>query len=228
MSASAAARQRALVGLLALSGLFIAALVTCNLIATKFTRLDLGFYVFTVSVGILPYPLTFLITDVISEIYGRRRANQVVLSGLLASIMVAGFLALTLPFEAIEDSVASTREYAAVFGMGWRVILASMVAYLFAQLIDVRVFHFWKGVTDGKHLWFRNNASTILSQLVDTALVVTVLFVGVWEWGQIAATIRDGWFFKILCALLDTPLCYAAVWSYRRWLGLRGAEEASL
>ena len=81
-------RQRALIGLLILSGLFIASLVTCNLIATKFTELDLGFKVFVVSVGILPYPLTFLITDVISEIYGRRRANQIVFSGFVASLLV--------------------------------------------------------------------------------------------------------------------------------------------
>ena len=228
MAVSGVQRQRALIGLLILSGLFIASLVTCNLIATKFTELDLGFKVFVVSVGILPYPLTFLITDVISEIYGRRRANQIVFSGFVASLLVAAILGIALQFDAMEGSEATTGEFAAVFGKGWRVILASMVAYLVAQLVDVRLFHFWKGLTKGRHLWLRNNASTIFSQLVDTTLVVFVLFVGVWEMGQIGRAILDGWIFKMLCALVDTPICYGVIAIYRRWLGLTGHQEAEL
>jgi hypothetical protein len=87
-----------------------------------------------------------------------------------------------------------------------------MIAYLFAQFVDVRIFHFWKKLTDGKHLWLRNNGSTIVSQLVDTTLVICILFVGVWNTGQILSAIIDGWIFKMLMALLDTPIIYGIIY----------------
>jgi hypothetical protein len=211
---------------LLLAGLFMAALVVCNLIANKFVTVDLGFKTFVVSAGILPYPVTFLVTDVLSEIYGRRRANQVVLSGFVASLFVLGILWLGAQFPAIADSPVDDATYRQVFQNAWRVILASMVAYLSAQLVDIRLFHFWKDLTDGRHLWLRNNASTIMSQLLDTVLVVAVLFVGVKSAGDITALVLDGWLFKILCALLDTPLIYAAVWLFARVGGNRPSDPA--
>ena len=87
-----------------------------------------------------------------------------------------------------------------------------MIAYLFAQFVDVRIFHFWKKLTDGKHLWLRNNGSTIASQLIDTTLVICILFVGVWNADQILSAIIDGWVFKMLMALLDTPIIYGVIY----------------
>jgi uncharacterized integral membrane protein (TIGR00697 family) len=127
-----------------LGALFIAALITCNLIANKFISVDLGFKVFTISAGVLPYPLTFLITDILSELYGQKRTTQVVLSGLVASIFVLFVLWLGAQFPAINSSPVSDETYNNVFQNAWRVIAASMFAYLAAQLIDVRLFHFWK------------------------------------------------------------------------------------
>lgn len=209
-------REPGLFGLLFLGSLFIGSLVVCNLIATKFTEVDLGFKTFTISVGILPYPITFLCTDILSEIYGKKRASQVVLSGFGASVLVIGIVQLALAFDALGfgTSDAAFRE---VFGQTWRVISASMTAYLVAQLVDVQLFHFWKDLTKGKHLWLRNNASTICSQLMDTILVITILF---WDdpkvsGDQLYEMIRDGWVFKMLCALADTPLVYAAVYLLR-------------
>jgi hypothetical protein len=208
------------IAFLLLAGLFIAALVVCNLIANKFVSVDLGFLGFSkpfvLSAGVLPYPVTFLVTDVISEIYGRRRANLVVLSGFASSVFVLGVLLLGNAFPAIDTSKVDDGTYAAVFGNSWRVVIASMAAYLVAQFLDVRLFHFWKRLTNGRHLWLRNNASTILSQLVDTSLVVTVLFYGDWGSEKITAAIVDGWIFKLLCALADTPFMYLAVWASAR------------
>ena len=141
-----------------LSAIFIASLVTCNLIANKFVTVDLGFKVFIVSAGILPYPITFLVTDLISELYGQKKANRVVISGFVASIFVLFFLWLGGQFSAIPDSIVNDNIYNAVFRNAWRIIAASMVAYLIAQFIDVRIFHFWKKLTRGKHLWLRNMA----------------------------------------------------------------------
>ena len=196
---------------LVLSGIFIASLVTCNLIANKFVSVDLGFKVFIVSAGILPYPLTFLVTDLISELYGQKKANLVVFSGFVASVFVLMFLWLGSQFSAISGSIVDDITYDSVFQNAWRLIAASMVAYLFAQFVDVRIFHFWKRLTKGKHLWLRNNGSTIASQLIDTALVVCILFVGVWESDQIYSAILDGWLFKMLMAAIDTPIIYGII-----------------
>ena len=197
---------------LVLTGIFIASLVTCNLIANKFVTVDLGFKVFIVSAGILPYPLTFLVTDLISELYGQKKANLVVFSGFIASLFVLLFLWLGGQFNAIPDSLVNDATYDSVFRNAWRLIGASMIAYLFAQFVDVRIFHFWKKLTKGKHLWLRNNGSTIASQLVDTTLVICILFVGVWNADQILSAIIDGWVFKMLMALLDTPIIYGVIY----------------
>ena len=194
-----------------LCAIFISSLVTCNLIANKFVTVDLGFKVFIVSAGILPYPLTFLVTDLISELYGQKKANIVVFSGFIASMLVLLFLWLGSQFNAIPDSIVNDDTYNNVFQNAWRIIAASMIAYLFAQFIDVRIFHFWKRLTNGKHLWLRNNGSTIASQLVDTTLVVMILFVGVWEPSKIVSAIIDGWLFKMLMAAIDTPIIYGII-----------------
>ena len=211
-----------------LSALFIAALVTCNLIANKFVSIDLGFKTFIVSAGILPYPVTFLITDILSEIYGRKMTNRVVLSGLFASIMVLFFLWLGGQANAISGSPISDSTYNTVFQNAWRVIAASMIAYISAQFLDVRLFHFWKNLTNGKHLWLRNNASTVFSQLIDTTLVICVLFIGVWPSNQIFQAVIDGWTFKMLCALIDTPIFYACSYYFKDKFGLKLNEEISL
>ena len=195
-----------------LLGIFIASLVTCNLIANKFVTVNLGFKVFIVSAGILPYPLTFLVTDLISEIYGQKKANLMVFSGFVASIFVLSFLWLGAQFNSIPNSIVDDFTYNTVFQNAWRLITASMVAYLFAQFIDVRIFHFWKKLTNGKHLWLRNNGSTIASQLIDTTLVISILFVGVWDTEQILSAIIDGRIFKMLMALLDTPIIYVVIY----------------
>ena len=196
---------------LILSGIFIASLVTCNLIANKFVTVDLGFKVFIVSAGILPYPFTFLVTDLISELYGQKKANLVVLAGFFASMFVLLFLWLGGQFNAIPDSLVTDQVYDSVFRNAWRIIAASMTAYLFAQFIDVRIFHFWKKLTNGKHLWLRNNASTVVSQLLDTILVICILFFGVWSTDQIFSAIIDGWLFKMLMAFIDTPIIYGII-----------------
>ena len=208
-----------------LAAIFIAALVVCNLIANKFITIDLGFKTFVISAGVLPYPITFLITDILSEIYGKKKTARIVWAGFGASIFVLGVLLLAQQFTAIEGSPVDDDTFNKVFGNSWRVIFASMTAYLCAQLIDVRIYHFWKEKTAGKHLWLRNNFSTVFSQLVDTTLVVCVLFLGLRSHSEIIQFILDGWLFKMLCAFIDTPLLYASTSLIRKKLGLKFGEE---
>ena len=210
-----------------LAATFIAALVVCNLIANKFITIDLGFKTFVISAGVLPYPITFLITDILSEIYGKKKTARIVWAGFGASLFVLGVLLLAQQFSAIAGSPVDDETFNKVFGNSWRVIFASMTAYLCAQLIDVRIYHFWKEKTAGKHLWLRNNFSTVFSQLVDTTLVVCVLFLGVRSHSEIIQFILDGWLFKILCAFIDTPLLYASTGFIRNKLDLKFGEEVS-
>ena len=210
-----------------LGGLFIAFLVVCNLIANKFVLVQtfLREKPFILSAGILPYPVTFLISDLLSEFYGRKRTTIVILTGFVASLLIIGVLNLGELFPAIQGSPVSNEMYTRVFGNSWRIIGASMTAYLIAQLVDVQLYEFWKKATKGKRLWLRNNGSTIFSQLVDTVLVVFVLFVGVKSSNDIMFIITDGWFFKVICALIDTPVIYVSVFLVRRYFKLKPGEE---
>ena len=212
---------------LLLAALFTGALVVCNLVAQKFLTVDLGFTVFTLSAGALPYPITFLVTDLLSEIYGRKRANRVVACGFVVSVFVLFVLWLGAQFPAIVDSPISDEMFRTVFQNAPRVFGASMVAYLVAQFVDIRIFHFWKRLTKGKHLWLRNNASTLLSQLLDSLLVVVVLFVGIWTPGEMFWVILDLWLFKALVALVDTPLFYLGTALLERWLGVDKPASSS-
>jgi hypothetical protein len=179
---------------------------------------DLGFKTFVLSAGALPYPVTFLVTDLLSEIYGERRANQVVWTGLVVSIFVLAALWLGSLFPAIPESPVGDAIYLTVFKNAWRVMAASMTAYLVAQLLDVRLFHFWKKLTRGKLLWVRNNFSTILSQMVDSVLVVAVLFAGVQSVEWMLWTALDLWLFKAMIALLDTPFFYLGSYWLHHWI----------
>lgn len=215
---------------LILGALFIASLVVSNLIFQKFFYWDFfGIYTFEISVGILPYPITFLITDIISEVYGKRKANLVVTSGIFASFfsLLIVFVASAVP--ATEWSPIGNSLFDTVFGATAIAVFASMMAYLLAQYIDIQIFHFWKRLTKGKHLWLRNNFSTFLSQFVDT---FTVLFLlcsfGKIEWSLFSGLLLSGFLFKVLVAVLDTPLLYASVYALRKRFGLTWGEEFRL
>ncbi len=199
---------------LVLAGFFLASLVLANALVFKFIDIPLPFVgLATISVGVLPYPVTFLCTDLISELYGQKRAHSLVLTGFAVSVYMLLLLILgrALPVSHLQGEEIQTH-YLAVFGQSARTIFASMVAYLLAQLIDVRLYHFWRHLTDGRHLWLRNNGSTMLSQLVDTTAVVTILFYGVWTWPQIGAVVLASYTYKLLVAAADTPLMYLGTW----------------
>ena len=228
-----------------LSSVFIASLVSCNLIFQKFFSVNIwipfiGNYTFEQSVGLLAYPVTFLVTDIISEIYGKKRANQVVASGLIASIFM---LILVSVSDSIDSAVFGTGNIFAlnpstgqeenifhiVFGLSSAAVFASMVAYLFAQFIDVRLFHFWKTLTNGRHLWLRNNASTVLSQCIDTLLVLFLLcYFSVIPWEKFLPYFINGFLFKIFFAAFDTPFFYLFSSILKKKFNLKLNEEVSL
>lgn len=210
-----------------LLAIFLASLVTSNLIFQKFfTWSPFGWYTFELSVGILPYPITFIVTDIISEIYGKKRANQVVYIGFVASIFTLGIVILANYAKATVWSPIDDTTFTHVFGFTFIAVGASMTAYLVAQLIDVQLFHFWKKLTNGKHLWLRNNGSTFSSQFIDTFLILLILcYFEVIEWHLFTILLINGFLFKVLIALIDTPIVYLSVWLFRKKFGLKNAME---
>jgi len=209
------------------SGLFIALLVSCNLIFQKFFVWNpLGLFKFEISVGLIPYPLTFLVTDIISEIYGKKRANQVVKVGLIASLVVMAVVMISSLVPATVWSPVSDEEFNKVFGLTGVAVAASMLAYLFAQFIDIHVFHYLKQLTNGKHLWIRNNFSTITSQFVDTVAVLLLLCLfGAIKWELFGTLLLSGFLFKVVVAALDTPFFYLAVYLFKKKFKLNDCQE---
>lgn len=229
---------------LVLAGLFLASLAMLNILGiSRFIKLgevsvgsgpDPLTLTFAVAVGVLPYPITFLCTDFISELYGRRRANAVVWMGLVVNLWVIGVLWLggILPGfeqadpqtgELVKDAAGRVPVFFEVRSLAFAAVLASMIAYLVAQLVDVQVFHFWKRLTNGKHLWLRNNGSTLVSQFVDTVAVILITYfiangLPVDESRAIAPQlllfVATGYAFKLVAALVDTVPFYIG----SRWL----------
>jgi len=224
-------QRNALFIYLSLSGLFIAFLVASNLIFQKFfywapfkfIGID---YVFEISVGIIPYPITFLITDFISEIFGKKKANTVVFSGIISTFFILGLIYLAQIAPATSWSPVDDKTFTSVFGFTGIAVFASMMAYLLAQFLDIRIYHFWKKLTNGKHLWLRNNFSTITSQFADTAVILLLLCsFNVIDWQKFWPLLINGFIFKVLVALFDTPVLYLLVYKARKYFGIKENEE---
>ena len=219
-----------------LGALFITSLVVSNLIFQKFFYWKpfgdvtiFGAPLFEISVGVLPYPLTFLITDLISEIFGKKKANQIVTAGIFASIFSMGIVLLSDIAPAIPGSPVDDELFSQVFALSPIAVLASMLAYLCAQYVDIAIYHFWKRLTKGRYLWLRNNFSTFSSQIIDTTTVVGLLCVfGVIPWSLFKGLVISGVAFKIFIALLDTPLLYLFVYIFRKRFNLKMGGEINL
>ncbi len=233
-----------------LAGVFLCAMTLLNVIGiTRFVQLG----PMALAVGVLPYPLTFLCTDLICELYGKARANFLVTVGLGLNFFILGVLVLgnTIPAvpaesmppwqilqlaapvalpngEVVEQSVGL---YQLIYATTSGAVFASMMAYIAAQYCDVHLFHFWKRVTKGKHLWIRNNFSTLMSQMVDSVMVVTVTFGAAFLRDEmtlktIFILIGSNYLFKATVALLDTGPLYIGVHYLRRYLQLEPGDLA--
>lgn len=203
---------------------FVTFVVLTNTVGVKlFTAFGI-----VLPVSIIWFPLTFLITDIVSEMYGARRARFLVIMGFCMSLLLLAFslIGIRLP---VAEFYPLQEDYTNIFGPIWRLLFGSMAAYLLAQLIDVRLFHFWKKLTKGKHLWLRNNASTMISQFIDTFTVNTIflyknptIFTG--DFRDLMGVILGVYILKVAIAALDTPLCYLGVWFVERATGVKGED----
>ena len=168
--------------------LFSVVLVLTNIIGVKLFQGPFNPTVHALTTGIITYPITFLLTDVVSEIWGLKKANAMVLIGFLMSFVMLIFVQIAMYLPAHSYWVApdnpfgfeTVNEYQnafnSVFSVNSKLLFGSMLAYMVAQLLDVRLYHMWRKLTKGKYLWIRNNGSTSISQLVDTFIVNSILF----------------------------------------------------
>jgi uncharacterized integral membrane protein (TIGR00697 family) len=197
-----------------LSGIFITALVLGNIIGTTKFVIIFGL---TVPAGVLAYPFTFLATDLICELYGKKRAQTLVWNGFIMNGFMLGLMTLGhfLPDAAGISGATSTFERVYKFMIGN--VIASMIAYLIAQFVDVQIFHFWKRLTKGKYLWLRNNGSTTFSQLIDTIAILSILYLAdnlgseIDSVSRLIQLIFASYLFKFFFALFDTPFFYLGV-----------------
>lgn len=243
---------------LVLVGIFLGSLTMLNILGvSRFIDLSSWFGIsdesdfrFSIAIGVLPYPITFLCTDLISELYGRRRANMVVWIGLILNLWVllvlwfggwleapTGLVDGRLTPEIVNGKAEVPYGYAfyEIRKLTFGATMASMIAYLTAQFVDVHVFHYLKRKTNGKKLWLRNNVSTLTSQLIDSVAVILITYFyanalpikdGVPISYQLVMFVMSSYAFKVVFALLDTIPIYYAVRKLRPFLQIEDELES--
>jgi queuosine precursor transporter len=198
--------------LLLVAGLFVATLVTSNIIAVKLTALG----PFTVPAAIVIFPLAYLFGDVLTEVWGYATARMVIWTGFAANIVVVCFIAIAV---AVPSSPAYPNgdAYSAILGMTPRIVIASLIAYLCGEFVNSFVLAKLKIATSGRFLWMRTIGSTLIGQGIDTVIFISIAFAGVLPFPVLRVVMRDQWILKVLYEIVATPLTYAIVtWLKRR------------
>lgn len=200
-----------------LAGIFITNAVVAELIGGKLIQIG----PFVMSIGILPWPIVFLTTDLINEYFGQKGVRK--LSFITACLICYAFLILSLALiipAAKGISPVNDEQFTAVFGQSMWIIIGSITAFLISQLIDVTVFHYVKEKTGNKKIWLRATGSTVISQLIDSFIVLGIAF---WLPGKInfetfLSSALTGYTFKLSVAILLTPLIYLGHYLIRNFL----------
>ena len=223
------------------AAVFLTALVVAEATASKFfTAFDLPFTLtilgqeftrVTMTAGVIAFPVTFIVTDVMNEYYGKRGIRFVTFVGMAMIIFEFGLLWIAQAVPVDPASPVSQDAFAEVFGSTQRVIIGSLTAYLLGQLADITLFHWLRNLTQGKYLWLRATGSTFGSQFIDTFVVLSVAFVGQLSIQEIIAITLFNYAYKFLIAIAITPIIYAAHYAMDRYLGHEEAvslrEEAA-
>jgi uncharacterized integral membrane protein (TIGR00697 family) len=219
-----------------LSGLFVTCLLLANILGVKLFSFAVdwpivGPFKIEHTVGMLTFPITFLLTDLLNEYYGKKAARRVTFvgftMGLLAFVLI--FLARKTPILAGIPGTATPEAFENIFGAASLMYLASMVAFLFGSLLDIFLFGVFKRLTGDRLVWFRATGSTVVSQLFDSFIVTFVFFQALpiltggeaAEFGFVLRTAATGYILKFAISVLMTPAIYAGRWAIREWLGMQ-------
>ena len=216
------------------ASVFLTALVIAEATAGKFftafdlpgtiTILGVEFESVVMTAGVIAFPVTFIVTDVMNEYFGKAGIRFVTYIGLAMVVFAFGLLQIALAVPTAPISPVPDEAFAAVFGTTTRVIIGSLIAYLVGQLVDIALFHRLRRWTQGRHLWLRATGSTLGSQFIDTFVVLTVAFFGQLAWGEIVAITLFNYGYKVGIAIGITPLIYLAHILIDRYLGHDRAE----
>ena len=192
-----------------LLGLFVSILVASNAGGSKLIAIGS----LTASATVISYALSFLITDVVSEVYGAKVANKFVWVGFIGAILSVLFfmMAVALPPASFYNDQEAFEK---VFSTTPRILVGGFTSFLISQLLDVRIFHYFKKLTKEKYLWLRNNASTLISQFIDSCIFITIAFYGVTD---LLPLIMGQYLLKVIIAICDTPLVYAVTEMIKKW-----------
>jgi uncharacterized integral membrane protein (TIGR00697 family) len=190
--------------------LYITALISSNTLGIKLMPFFFGTHL---SVAIFAFPLVFLMTDIVGEVYGKKMSKFFVWMGFFSLVVFLGFniISNAMPFS--TDFYMKT-EYDAIFGLSLRFTIASLVAYIIGEYQDVFSFFFFRSKIGSKHFWLRSNLSNVWGQLVDTSIWTIIAFSGVYPFSVIVSIILPWWLLKVGMGILYTPLSYLGV----RWL----------
>lgn len=190
-------------------GLYVGLTVIANIIAAKLIIIGN----FVVPAAVLIYSSTFLLTDIVDEEWGRKEGHRIVMTGFIVNVITVIAIYLAIYWQPAQFvPTAFNESFRQVLGRTPRIIIASIVSYLISQNHDVWAFHFWKEKTGGKHLWLRNNMSTMVSQAIDTVVFISLAFYGVVSNGILAYMMFGQYIVKVMIALADTPFVYIGVW----------------
>lgn len=192
--------------LLILAFLFLTSLLVSNIIASKLVYL----WGIVLPAAVFIFPITFVVTDTVTEVWGEEQAREIIWLGFIMNILMIVFLqvAQLLPPAPFWEH---QQAFETVLGTVPRIVAASLAAYIISQLHDVWAFNYWKTRTKGRHLWLRNNLSTIASQLLDSVIFISLAFGGTVPFSVLLSMIFSQYLVKFIFALLDTPFCYLAV-----------------
>ncbi|HVK37162.1 MAG TPA: queuosine precursor transporter [Candidatus Kapabacteria bacterium] len=213
-----------------LVGLFIAFLFMAELTGGKLFQVPFGFFgidMFTMTLGVIPFPLTFIITDLLNEYYGRKGVRFTTLLGMAALVVAYVIIVIDLRIPAASFSPVSDDSFRNVFANSGAIIFASMIAYLVGQIIDMQVFHYLRNRTRERHIWLRATGSTIVSQLIDSFIVIYLAFgsgIGTQTLplSDVMSIASTNFVYKLIVAIAITPLIYLAHALIDRYLGREG------
>ncbi|MCS6899805.1 MAG: queuosine precursor transporter [Myxococcales bacterium] len=208
-----------------LVGVFVTSLVMGDILGGKLTEVTLLGRTQIVSVGMIPFPVTFLLTDLLNEFYGKKAARFVTLVGFFMALFtyVLILLSASLPWASLAREPGWTGmtegAFQSVFLSSQRILLASMVAYLLGQFLDIGVFHLLKRLTHNRLLWLRATGSTLISQLIDTFVIQLLAWSGTLTGAKLLELVATGYTIKVFAAIGLTPLIYAGHVLVQRVLG---------
>ncbi|OJW69959.1 MAG: hypothetical protein BGO68_00750 [Candidatus Amoebophilus sp. 36-38] len=210
-----------------LASLFIGVLLLTNIITSKYITVSH----LTFTAGAITYPFTFSLLDIITEVYGKSKAKMVIWMGLVASLFMTLITYIANMIPVYKHSPVPQSAFQAVFGFIPGIVLGSMIAYLASQFIDVYLLELFRRLTNGKYLWIRNNISTLVGQLIDTAIFAGVAWI-LWPRLGFSSTLEpiswDTWYqitvneygFKVIFTFFNIPFVYLGVYLVRRYIKL--------